>query len=383
MSQPPVIFPEAGFYLFGLGRRRKMLYQGGVLRDALNGEPIRQWDVARQEIDWRAGRVTMEAADGRSVEIVEDEEGVWLTTGRDREAMAQSPVTLPDFGGRSHASLLPALLREVLVNIVPAGPVPNLFVYRRPWYRDAAMVCMVLQRTGNLHLVEDWIASLRRPFDLNNAGNREPDNLGQLLYMISLVSDRTHPLVDVILREVERCRAGRHIAGITDGSAHPVYQTKWLKLGLRALHLADDFEIPPVADSYSSLFWMDFRDEHVPAPPLRRAGPVAISLSRLGRGPLPQRPAADAACPRPLPPHLGGIRQRGQLPGDVRDLVGIPAPPHLPAPLLARGRDVPVPGRDGMMPCGHGRRRARCGTRQPAWHSSSLRAQALVYSLRE
>ena len=267
MSQPPVIFPEAGFYLFGLGRRRKMLYQGGVLRDALNGEPIRQWDVARQEIDWRAGRVTMEAADGRSVEIVEDEEGVWLTTGRDREAMAQSPVTLPDFGGRSHASLLPALLREVLVNIVPAGPVPNLFVYRRPWYRDAAMVCMVLQRTGNLHLVEDWIASLRRPFDLNNAGNREPDNLGQLLYMISLVSDRTHPLVDVILREVERCRASRHIAGITDGSEHPVYQTKWLKLGLRALHLADDFEIPPVADSYSSLFWMDFRDEHVPAPP--------------------------------------------------------------------------------------------------------------------
>jgi len=65
----------------------------------------------------------------------------------------------------------------VLVNIVPAGPVPNLFVYRKPRCRDAAMVCMVLQRTGNLHLVADWIASLRRPFDLNNARNREPDSL--------------------------------------------------------------------------------------------------------------------------------------------------------------------------------------------------------------
>lgn len=43
-----------------------------------------------------------------------------------------------------------------------------------------------------------------------------------------------------------------------------MYQTKWAKYGLRALGLADPYTIPRVADSYSSLFWMDWREAHVP-----------------------------------------------------------------------------------------------------------------------
>ncbi len=30
------------------------------------------------------------------------------------------------------------LHQELLVNITPAGPVPNFFVYQKPWYRDGA-----------------------------------------------------------------------------------------------------------------------------------------------------------------------------------------------------------------------------------------------------
>ncbi|HOF18259.1 MAG TPA: hypothetical protein PK082_05060 [Phycisphaerae bacterium] len=272
MSNPIVTFPEAKFYLFGMGGRRKMLYHAGVLRDALSGELIRQWDVAREKIDWRTYSVLIETAAGESIAIVEDGEGVWLAEGGDRQVLAMEPVTLPDFSAKRYGDLLGPLLHEVLINIVPAGPVPNIFVYRKPWYRDAAMMCMVLRRTGNLHLVRDWILSLRRPFDQNNGRHQEPDNLGELLYMISLVADRSHPLVSVVLKEVERFRSGRHLCGLTDGGKQAVYQTKWLKLGLRSLGLEDDFEIPQAAESYSSLFWMDFRDQHVPVPPFRDEG---------------------------------------------------------------------------------------------------------------
>jgi hypothetical protein len=42
-----------------------------------------------------------------------------------------------------------------------------------------------------------------------------------------------------------------------------VYQTKWLKYGLRALGLPDPYTIPDMTDSYSALFWMDYKDSYV------------------------------------------------------------------------------------------------------------------------
>jgi hypothetical protein len=162
--------------------------------------------------------------------------------------------------------VLRILHQEMLVNIVHGAPVPNLIVYDKPWYRDAAMVCMCLEKTGNLHLVRDWIRGLREPFDRNNAGTCEPDNLGQALYLVSLVADASHPLVKTVLETVDGFRQGNFIVGSTDSGQHPVYQTKWLKFGLQALGLPDPFQIPPVFDSYSALFWMDFKEQHVPGP---------------------------------------------------------------------------------------------------------------------
>lgn len=54
-----------------------------------------------------------------------------------------------------------------------------------------------------------------------------------------------------------------YVKGRSDFADHPVYQTKWAKFGLRALGLPDPYVIPVVPDSYSSLFWMDYRDRHV------------------------------------------------------------------------------------------------------------------------
>jgi hypothetical protein len=256
---------DSRFFLFGMGsKRRKLLYRGGRLTDLLSGELLASWDVDRETLSAADTTVFVETREGKSLAIIEDEEGIWIAEGGDRRGVSESPVRLPEFEHHPFGAFLRVCHHEILLNVMQAGPVPNFLAYSRPWYRDAAMMCMVLEITGNLPLVEDWIAGLREPYDRNNAGQCEPDNLGQLLYMISLTSNASHPLVGEILRQAELVRKDRHIAGMSDFQPHPVYQTKWLKYGLRALKLDDSWEIPTEYDSYSSLFWMDYKDAHVP-----------------------------------------------------------------------------------------------------------------------
>ena len=253
------------FQLFGFGLRRKLVYQAGSLRDALTGEILHRWNVRLERFAPSEYRVDIETDSG-NVAILEDEEGVWLQRGEHREALTRNPVKLPRFSG-PHAALLRALHAELLVNVMPWGPVPNLWFYPRPWYRDAAMMGLCFERTGNVDQIAPWIDGVPlHPYDYNNRGNAEPDNLGQALMLASLTTGRSHPIVDTVLKEVEKVRRGSALAGLTDYAEHPVYQTKWLKYGLRRLGLDDPYKIPAVPDGYSSLFWMDFRDEHEPHP---------------------------------------------------------------------------------------------------------------------
>ena len=256
--------PDCPFYLFGMGNRRKLLYKSGRLFDALTGELLRSWEEISESIQPAGYRVWLRTRDHGEVAIFEDAEGVWLDEDGGRALLTGGRVSLPQFEDHHDAPLLRAAHQEVLVNIVAGRPVPNLLAYRRPWCRDAAMMAMCLEKTGNLHLLSGWVDSLREPFDRNNAGVCEPDNLGQLLYLISLVAGRHHPLVPTILKTIPQFRRGQHIVGLTDSAERPVYQTKWLKFGLRALGLEDPYEIPAVHDAYSALFWMDFTDAHVP-----------------------------------------------------------------------------------------------------------------------
>lgn len=255
------------FYLFGFGpHRRKILYQAGQLRDALTGEVLFTFAIADERIQPDAYRVTLTCRDGSGAVITEDETGVQLTQHGNSVYLTQSPVRLPRFDGKRHAPLLRALHGELLINIMPCGPVPNLWTYPRPWYRDAAMMALCFAATNNLDLIAPWINGLTQPYDYNNKGVAEADNLGQALFLISLVSNASHPLVSKILNEVPKYLRGNHICGLSDYAEHPVYQTKWLKYGLRALNLPDPYTIPAVPDSYSALFWMDFRDQHVAYP---------------------------------------------------------------------------------------------------------------------
>lgn len=245
---------EMPFYLFGMGARRKMIFCNHCLFDIFSGRLLYRFRETELRIIPEEYRVV--TADG---EIFENETGVYLQQ-RDRVvSISEGYLKIPDFPGNPNRNALRILFHEIAMNIVEGKPVPNLFVYKKPWYRDAAMMCMVLERTGNLHLVYDWILSLKEVYDRNNAGNCEQDNLGQALYMISLVSDKNHPLVEGILKEAGKWRHGNYIEGLTDGGRHPVYQTRWLKYGLARIGLPDSYEVPEMEDTYGGLFWMNRR----------------------------------------------------------------------------------------------------------------------------
>jgi len=258
--------PRQAFYLFGMGpQRQKLLYRDGVLYDLFTGEVLQRWDVASESILPDEYSVSIQTTDRDAVNIYEDEEGVWLHEESYPQPLTSAPVQLPRFDDEWHGAMLRALHQEILVNILPAGPLPNLLVYDRPCYAGAAAVCMCLEKTGNLGLVRDWALGLDQPFD-SVCGNAEPDNLGQALYIISLFADAGHPLVAAVLGALDEFRRDDYITGMTNGDEHPVYQTKWLKFGLRSLGLEDTFQVPPLYDSYSALFWMDYKESYVRGP---------------------------------------------------------------------------------------------------------------------
>ncbi len=263
--------PDVRFFLFGMGQRAKLLYRDGRLTDARSGNLLREWKVKSDLIVPSDCLVSLEIADGATVRLREDQTAVWIEEGGTRTAIegTRHPVKLPDFAGHRYARILRVLHQELLVNVTPAGPVPNFFVYAKPWYRDGAMMALAFRETGNLDQIRDWALGLKEVFDRNNGGETEADNPGQALFLISLVADKNHPLVPKILAAVKAFEtngpAGKFIQGRSDFAAHPAYQTKWLKYGLRSLGLPDPYVVPAAADSYSALFWMDYRDNYIKA----------------------------------------------------------------------------------------------------------------------
>ena len=262
--------PAAKFFLFGLGLRTKWLYQTGALMNAHSGEVWRRWNVGDEVILPADYSVILRTSQGQEIRIFEDETGVFVVESGQRERLpgTAAQVRLPGFQEFKYPAVMRVLHQELLVNVTTNGPVPNFFVYSKPWYRDGAMMALAFRETGNLDCIRAWILGLREPFDKNNKGETEADNLGQALFLISLVANTNHPLVAKVLAEVpkfEQQRDGmKFIKGRSDFAEHPVYQTKWLKFGLRALGLPDPYTNPKQKDGYSALFWMDYKEAYVP-----------------------------------------------------------------------------------------------------------------------
>ena len=258
--------PDLKFFLFGMGNRLKLIYRNGRLQNALTGNIEKQWQVKSEIIVPSEYLVHLTLANGQTVQIREDETGVWILDQKKRPKLirgTRSPVNLPRFANSTYGPLLRVLHQEVLVNIIKGKPIPNFLVYHKPWYRHASLIAMVLKETNNLSLIRDWIMALRDPFDRANQGKAEADNPGEVLFLVSLVADKTHPVVQMALDSVRRFRKDNYILGNTDNAEHPVFQTNWLKYGLQSLGLPDPYTVPKLHDGYSSLCWWNLKDQQL------------------------------------------------------------------------------------------------------------------------
>ncbi|QHT66089.1 hypothetical protein GXP67_05105 [Rhodocytophaga rosea] len=255
--------PDLHFFLFGMGDRHKMIYRGGKLIDAATGDVLKRWKINKELIVPSEYLVYLETEDGRKIRIIENGKGVYIWDGNKVTVASESKLNLPTFEGQPYAPVLRVLHHEILINIHNGLPLPNFLVYKKARFRDAALMAMVLQQTDNLHLIKDWILAIRDPFDRHNQSMSEADNLGQVLYLVSLVSGKEHPVVKMVLDSVQQFGKENYIEGKTGDTLHPVFQTKWIKYGFHSLGLHDPYQIPAVYDSYSSLFWWDFKQPHV------------------------------------------------------------------------------------------------------------------------
>ena len=127
--------PPVPFYVFGMGpRREKLLYKRGRLFSALTNRTLREWDVASELIVPCDYAVHLNTTDSGAVSIVEDERGVWLSEGQGAPRRLASGggagIRLPSFAGLRYGLVLRVLHQELLVNVLPSGPTPNLVSQR-------------------------------------------------------------------------------------------------------------------------------------------------------------------------------------------------------------------------------------------------------------
>ncbi len=260
-----MIKPEKQFYIFGFGPREKYIYkQGGELIQFNTGKVVRKFDVKREKFLFDRYRVVIWTNDERTYDLYENENGVYLDnitngTREESECLTTSKrINLPDFEEYKYPEQLRILHGEILTSFLGKDPVPNIYVYKKPWYRDGAMMALCLEKTGNLHIMRDWALGITDLYDRNNKGNCEPDNLGQLAFVLSCFVDKTYPLVKEIEIEAKRIMENGLLTGMTDYNHHEIYSTLWLKYAFERLDMDTSYiKIPSEFDSYARMFWMD------------------------------------------------------------------------------------------------------------------------------
>ncbi len=251
------------FYIFGMGLRKKFiltkendtkykLIEYDTKKDILTNLTIEKIDYKNYTIFFN-----------NNIKIYENEYGIYIETEGQIETLDDSIyINIPNFAGYEHEEQLKILFNEVMVNITEDGPKPNFIAYDGVWYRDACIVAKVLQETNNLEQIYTWINSIDKIYDEQN-GVKEADNLGQVLYLISLTKNKNQLIIEKVLQEAENLRTeDGYIDGFTDGNKHPVYQTKWLIYGMEELGI-DSFyyKVPDIIDSYAELLWF-YKEEN-------------------------------------------------------------------------------------------------------------------------
>lgn len=250
------------FFIFGMGLREKFiltiqgndkyrLIQYSNKKDIIN-------NLELDKIDYINYTAYLKK-DNDIIKIYENENGIYMDVNGITTILDDSiKVNIPDFNEYEHEEELRMLFNEVMVNVTEDGPKPNFIAYDKVWYRDAASVAMFLKETDNLDHIKNWLNNISKIYDEQN-GEKEVDNLGQVLYLLSLSDYKNQKLIDEILNEAENLKTEQgYIQGVTDGSIHPIYQTKWLIYGMKSLGIDySEYAVPEIEDSYSNLMWFD------------------------------------------------------------------------------------------------------------------------------
>lgn len=254
------------YYMMGMGLRNKYIieglendvtiknYQGEVLYENLK--------IDVEDIDYFNYIIEGKTENNKRFKMYENETGVHVEIGREKINLEPDVhINIPTFEGYSQSLLMKRYFHELMLNILPTGPTPNIFHYKNVWYRDAAIMAMAIEKTGNISQIMGWLNSIDKMYDNQRQNDlNESDNLGNVLYLQSLATEKNEQLISDILKEAERItvEGERYISGITDGSYMPLYQTRWLKFGMKSLGLDDSkYVIPDVEEQYAALMWFD------------------------------------------------------------------------------------------------------------------------------
>ena len=255
------------YYYFGMANRRKILYQKNRLVDVETKEIIKEFTEKEHYIIPNIYTVIIETTNSKYIKIYEDENGITYQVNDKKEMLDNTKVNLYDFANQKYQNIKKELYGELLFNIKDEVIYPNIIVYDKPWYRDAAITSMVLKQTNNTDLIDEWVNNITEIYDLQNAGIQEPDNLGELLYLLSTQEELNNNLIDRIEEEAENIASsnsnGYYLYGKTDFGDQYLYQNLWYKLGIEAVGRKFNFDLSSIPKDYyyKMAWWSDYEVE--------------------------------------------------------------------------------------------------------------------------
>lgn len=288
---------NSDFFSFGMGDRKKLIYKKGKLIDLQTKQTVRSFDFTHEMIIPNMYTVLLLDQAGKITRIYEDETGVHIEKGRmariwedwnnynqweddrlnNREtklvenittetiSTSKNKINLPNFEESKVGRILKVLHQEVLVNIDHGRPRTTLMARTNEsgLYREGMVAAMVIEKTNNTWLFEDWMKQISSIYDCRNKIEKNEakctesaDNPGQLLYLLGAITNSRQDLTNKIKAEVRQKAVNGEFTGKVDEEEMGYYPTALLINGGRKnrIELGYDFNLGK-PDKYLGLTW--------------------------------------------------------------------------------------------------------------------------------
>lgn len=249
-----------GIFYFGMADRRKMVYKEGKLYDLKTNELIKEVKYKKEIIIPNKYTVVLEDEDKNTYKFIENEQGVFYFENGKEELITSGNknITLPEFEENEFSEILKVLHQEILFNIDGDTPRPNILCYKdTEWYRDTMLGAMVLEKTNNINLLENWVKNIDKIYDNSRDANiNETDNLGELLYILGAVGIQRDDLISKITDEINAIKnPDNSISGMVDGWIQKYYPTVLAIYGAKKNNIDINLKVPEIDDGYANLTW--------------------------------------------------------------------------------------------------------------------------------